>query len=80
MVVFTRMDSSVVPRETAHREDAASNDRNDTDLPVSSGRETRSTNNAVCPTEKPPTPALEAGNVVDEVEAEEEARGAGSPN
>ena len=77
LVAFTRMDSSVVSRETAHREDAASNDRTVADLFVSSGRDTRSTNNAVCPTEKPPTPAFEAGKVADEAEAKEEVRGAG---
>ena len=41
LCAFTRIDSPVVSRLTAHRDDTPSNERSVTELPDSSGRETK---------------------------------------
>ena len=63
---FTRIDSPVVSRVTAHRDDARSNERNVTELPDSSGRETKLESTAAIPTENPSTLAVRAASVVAE--------------
>ena len=67
---FTRIDSPVVSRVTAHRDEALSNERSVTELPVSSGRETKPTSTAACPTEKPSSLALLAEAVVEATAAQ----------
>ena len=86
---FTRIDSPVLSRVTAHQDDALSNERSVTELPVSSGRETKPTSTAACPTVKLSPLALLAEGVVEaaaaqatnavaeEAEAEGEEVGAG---
>ena len=86
---FTRIDSPVVSRVTAHRDEVLSNERSVTELPVSSGRETKPTSTAACPTVRRSPLALLADGVVEataaqptlaiaeEAEAEGEEVGAG---
>ena len=72
MFAFTRIDSPVVSRLTPQRADAASNVRSVTRLPASSGRETKPSSNAACPSEKPSTPAAAAGEAAKEGEAKDD--------
>ena len=58
LCAFTRIDSFVVSRVTAHRDDPRSNERSVTELPDNSGRETKPESKAACPTENPSPPAV----------------------
>ena len=77
LLAFTRIDSPVVSRVTAQREEAASKERNVTRQPASSGRETKPSSNAACPTEKPSTPAEGASEIAEEGEDKDVEGGAG---
>ena len=72
MQTFTRMDSPVVPKVTAHRDAAASKECSVTRLPDSSGRETKPSSTADCPTENTSTPAAGAGEVAKEGEGKDD--------
>ena len=54
---FTRIDFPVESRVTAQRDEPPSKERSVTRLPESSGRETKPSSNAACPSEKPPLSA-----------------------
>jgi hypothetical protein len=69
---FTRIDSPLVSRVAAQRDDAASKERSVTRQPASSGRETKPVSTAACPTENPSTPAASAGEIVEEGEGKDD--------
>ena len=63
------MDSPVESRVTAQHNEVPSNDRSVTLQPESSGRETKPSSTAACPSEKSPLSAGAAGGVAQEVES-----------
>ena len=77
LLAFTRIDSPVVSRVAAQRDDAASKERSVTRQPASSGRETKPTSTAACPTENPSTPAAGASEIAEEGEDKDDEGGIG---
>ena len=66
--VFTRIDSPVESKVTAQRDVAPSKERSVTLQPDNSGRETKPSRIAACPSEKSPLSAGTADVVAEEIE------------